>query len=528
VDGIRLGQVQVDDADPGSIAPASTVPGSSSETAARTRTAVSLLVGLLAAAAAGAVATALLHDPAPLTLDLMAFVILATLADLREIKMPLVGIVTLSFVPVLAALIALGLWPALIVATVSGLTSAWFMRDPVKIVFNVANYILSTFAAGVVYLAFAPAAGSFMTKVLPTFGATVVDFAVNTVLLAVVISLATRENPLTIWRQNYQWGLPSYLTGSTLALLLAGMYLWLGVPGMLIAIPPLYLIYYSYDIYVKRVRDRVSFDAERDSFHDELARSTELHDELRTAQLKVVAEIERARRIQTDLLPPRTPDVAGLELAQRIQFLGEMGGDYYDYIPFGDGRTGIVCGDVMGKGLAAALIMAMSRSLLHSAVAPGRGPGEILAEVNDKLARDLEGQRLPYFLTMVLAVYDPRTAHLSIAGGGHNPVLVRSGDGVVEIPSRGAALGVRTGLQFPEDEVDLQHGDTVAFYTDGLTEARDPAGELFGLERLETALQDCHQSRVDETLDAMWSDIASFRGATAPTDDATLLLARLA
>ena len=128
-----------------------------------------------------------------------------------------------------------------------------------------------------------------------------------------------------------------------------------------------------------------------------------------------------------------------------------MGGDYYDYIPFGDGRLGIVCGDVMGKGLAAALIMAMARSLLHDAIAPGKRAGDVLAEVNDGLTRDLEGQRLPYFLTLALAVYDPSDRSLVVAGGGHNPVLVAGGDGVREVPSRGAALGVRTGLRFPED-----------------------------------------------------------------------------
>ena len=523
-----MGQVQVDDADRGSVTPESTLPGPDTETAVRTRTAVSLFVGLLAVAAGGAVAAALLRDPAPLTIDLIAFVILATLADLREIKMPVVGIVTLSFVPVLAALIALGLWPALVVAAVSGLTSAWFMRDPVKIVFNVANYIVSTYAAGLVYLAFTPAGGGFMSKVLPTFGATIVDFAVNTVLLAGVISLATQRSPLLIWRQNYQWGLPSYLTGSTLALLLAAMYLWLGVPGMLLAIPPLYLIYYSYDIYVKRARDRVTFDAERDSFHEELSRSTELHEELRGAQLKVAAEIERARRIQSDLLPASIPHVEGLHLAQRMEFLGEMGGDYYDYIPFGDGRVGIVCGDVMGKGLAAALIMAMARSLLHDAIAPGKGPGQVLAEVNDGLARDLEGQRLPYFLTLALAVYDPQRNSLTIAGGGHNPILLAGPGGVREVPSRGAALGVRTGLQYPEDQVALAAGETVVLYTDGLTEARDPNGELFGLERLENALERCHQRPLDETLESVWGDVAAFRAEASPSDDATLLLARLA
>jgi serine phosphatase RsbU (regulator of sigma subunit) len=491
------------------------------------RTAVSAYVAFTTVAAAGCVAAALTRSTAPLTVDLVAFIVLAALTDLREIKMPLVGIVTLSFVPVLACLIVFGLWQALVVAAVSGLTTAWFTRDPLKISFNVANYIVSTFLAGLLFFALVPAGGGFMTMVLPTFAATAVDFAVNTVLLAGVIGLATRESPLRVWRQNYQWGLPSYLTGSTLALLLAALYLWLGVPGMLLAVPPLYLIYYSYDIYVKRARERVTFDAERDSFRQEIQQSLALHEELRSAQLKVAAELERARRIQDDLLPAAAPRVDGLALAQRIEFLGEMGGDYYDYIPFGDGRLGIVCGDVMGKGLAAALIMAMARSLLHSAVAPGRGPGDVLAQVNDGLARDLEGQRLPYFLTLALVVYDPAAHRVAVAGGGHNPVLLFGRGGVSEMPSRGAALGVRTGLHFPEDTVDLLPGDGLALYTDGLTEARGPGGELFGPARLREALEGSAGGTLDEMLEYVWRDVDRFRGGTSPTDDATLLLARL-
>jgi serine phosphatase RsbU (regulator of sigma subunit) len=498
------------------------------ETAVRKRTAVSLYVALVCAGAAAVSIAAAVREPAPLTLNIVAFMILATLTDLREIKLPWVGDVTLSFVPVLACLIALGLWPAMAVAAVSGITAAWVTRDPMKIAFNVGNYVVSTYLAGLLYLALTPPDGAFMTKVLPTFGATIVDFLAHTALLAGVIALSTQsDGAIRVWRQNYQWALPGYLAGSTLALLVAALYLWLGVPGMLLGIPPLYLIYYSYDIYVKRARERVTFDAERDSFHKELSASVELHDELRAAQLKVAAEIERARRIQTDLLPTSTPFVEGLELEQRMEFLGDMGGDYYDYIPFGDGRLGIVCGDVMGKGLAAALIMAMARSLLHDAIAPGKRPGDVMAEVNDGLTRDLEGQRLPYFLTLALAVYDPSDRSLVIAGGGHNPVLIADEQGVREVPSRGAALGVRTGLQFQEDSLVLDPGATVALYTDGLTEARDPAGTLYGLERLEHSLEGCRDEPVRDTLHGVWGDIADFRGDGAPTDDATLLLVRL-
>jgi len=497
------------------------------ETAGRQRPAVSLYVTAFAVAATASFAWVSYRDGMSVSWALLAFAILAALADVREVRLPGVGHVGMSFVPVLAALAVLGLWPAMVVAAVSGAADVGVTKDPWKIAFDIANCVLSTFVAGLVYVALAPADAGFIEMVVPAFLATAIDFVASTVGVAGVIALSTGDGPLVVWRKNYQWALPGYLAGATFALFAVWLYGLLGIAGLVLALPPVVLIYYSYEIYVGRARDKVTFDAERDSFHDELSKSTALHEQLKAAQLKVAAEIERARRIQSDLLPTSTPHAEGLRLAQRMEFLGEMGGDYYDYIPFGDGRIGIVCGDVMGKGLAAALIMAMSRSLLHNAIAPGKAAGQVLAEVNDGLARDLEGQRLPYFLTLVLAVYDPQRHSLAIAGGGHNPVLVAGAGGVRQVPSRGAALGVRTGLRYPEDQVELAAGDTVALYTDGLTEARDPSGELFGLERLETALERCHRRPLDETLESVWSDVAAFRAATEPGDDATLLLARL-
>ena len=497
------------------------------ETAERQRSAVSLYVLLVALAAATAFAVVTYREGISLSIALLTFCILAALADVKEVKLPLVGRVGMCFIPVLAALVALGLWPAMVVSVVAGATSAGYTRDPQKVIFNVANYALSTLLAGLVYLALTPAGAGMLDKVVPAFFATGVDFFANTLLLAGVIALSSASGVFSVWRHNYQWALPGYLAGATFALLAAWLYSLLGIAGLVLALPPLVLVYYSYEIYVSRARQKMSFDAERDSFQDELATTVQLHAELRDAQLKVAAEIERARRIQTDLLPAVTPTPEGLELTQRIAFLGEMGGDYYDYIPCGDGRLAIVCGDVMGKGLAAALIMAMARSLLHEAVAPGKQPGEIMAEVNDSLARDLEGQRLPYFLTLALAIYDPRDRSLVVAGGGHNPVLVFGAGGVRGVPARGAALGVRTGLQFPEDRLDLAPGDSIALYTDGLTEARAPGGALFGLEPREETFRDCHRRSLDETLDMVWSRIEAFRAEASPSDDATLLLARM-
>jgi serine phosphatase RsbU (regulator of sigma subunit) len=520
-----MDEVQVDSVAPGTVVAANSAEVKC-ETAERHRSAVSLYVSAFALAAAVCFSWATYHDGVSLSWALLAFVLLATLADLREVRLPGVGVVGMSFVPAMAALIVLGLWPAMVVAIVSGATSAGFTRDPQKIVFNVSNYVVSTFAAGVIFLALVPEGGGLAMQIVPAFAATAVDFFANTAALAGVVALSTGAGPLSVWRQNYQWALPGYLAGATFALFAAWLYGMLGIPGLVLALPPVVLIYYSYEIYVGRARERVTFDAERDGFQSELATSAQLHDELRSAQLKVAAEIERARRIQTDLLPAATPECDGLELVHRIAFLGEMGGDYYDYVPFDDGRLGIVCGDVMGKGLAAALIMAMARSLLHNAVDNGKGAGEILAEVNDGLTRDLAGQRLPYFLTLALAVYDPRERAITIAGGGHNPVLLVGGGDLRAVPSRGAALGVRSHLEFAEDVIALQSGDVLAFYTDGLTEARDPNGQLYGLERLETALTGYRELAPPEILESVWNNVTAFRSGAPPNDDATLLLVR--
>ncbi len=518
-----MDQVLLDDDDRRSVVGAPAQPGS--ETAARQRAAVSLYVAAVVAAAV--VGLALAGHSGEVTPALIAFIALAAFADLREVRLPGVGVVTLSFVLILAALIVFGLFPALLVAIASGLATAWLTHDPQKIVFNVANHVLSTFLGGALYVALVPLTATFTDRVLPAFAATGVDFLANTVVLAGVIALATGESALRVWQRNYQWGLPSYLTGASLSLLVAGLYLALGLPGLLLALPPLFLIYYSYEIYASRARDRESHTAALASFKDELVATARLHERLAETQRKVAAEIERARQIQLDLLPKESPVVEGLEFAARIEFMTEMGGDYYDFLDFDDGHLAIACGDVMGKGLAAALIMAMARSLLHQAARARRSPGRVLAEVNDGLARDLEGQALPSFLTLTYALYDPARRRLTVAGGGHNPLLVFGDEGERRVAARGSLLGVRPGLDFPEDTLRLSPGDLVALYTDGVTEARDAAGELFGVERLCACLRRVRADAPEAILETVLTEVADFRGGMPPADDLTLLLIKV-
>ena len=414
-----------------------------SMTAARHRAAVLLYVALTLAGAGLCLVVAYGTRDGGLTTGVVTFIVLGVVADLREVRLPALGHVTLSFVPVLGALIAFGLWPALLVAAASGVATVVMTRDPQKVAFNVGDSIISTFLAGVVYLAFVPPHPAFVQTVLPAFAATAVDFVATTVVLAGVLALASERSAWRVWRENYQWGLPSYMTGATLSLLVAWLYIWLGMPGLVLGLPPLFLIWYSYDVYAGRLRDRATYTSEVASFRDELAAAVRSQDELRAVQHRVAGEIERARSIQADLLPRHAPEVAGLELAHRIEFMTEMGGDYFDFVPLADGRLGLVCGDVMGKGLSAALIMTMARSLILSAARDGRRPGEVLCEVNDSLTRDLAGQSAPSFLTLAYAIYSPDDRSLVVANGGHNPLLVYGPGGLREFPSRGSMLGVR-------------------------------------------------------------------------------------
>ena len=486
-----------------------------------------MFVVVLAAAAAACVLLAARSGSTSFPPALLAFIALAAVADLREIKLPLVGVVTLSFVPVLAALMIFGLWQAIIVATISGASAVWFTRDPRKVLFNVANYIVSTFLAGSLYLAVLPEGGGFVEAIAPAFAYAAVDFLVNTSLLAAVIGLESGQNAVRIWTENYRWAWAGYLTGASLGVFIAWLYVALGLPGLLLGLPPLYLIYYSYEVYVVRARERVSHSAEVAGFREELMESARLHDELRSAQLKVAAELERARRIQTDLLPADAPPVDGLELASRIRFLGEMGGDYYDFVEYDDGRLAVVCGDIMGKGLGAALLMAMGRSVLHDAAEAADDPAQVLGQVNDALARDLEGQHLTYFLTLVYALWDPGRRTLTFAGGGHTPLLVVTDEEVHRLASQGPMLGIRQGVEYISEPVDARAGDLLALYTDGITEARRADGEQFGPDRLADTLSKYRAEPLPAILDAVWEAVESFQGETPPSDDATLLLARL-
>ena len=198
---------------------------------------------------------------------------------------------------------------------------------------------------------------------------------------------------------------------------------------------------------------------------------------------RVAQELTVARRIQQASLPLEVPTLEGWQISPYYQPAREVGGDFYDFFELEDGRQGVVVGDATGKGIPAALVVSATSSMLR-AVAQALGsssPGEVLGRVNETLFA-----RIPpnMFVTCFYAILKPKSGTLSYANAGHDlPYLWRGGD-ADELRARGMPLGLMPGMTYEEKELELDPGQGVFFYSDGLVEAHDPKGEMFGFPRL--------------------------------------------
>ncbi|MBP7694758.1 MAG: SpoIIE family protein phosphatase [Anaerolineales bacterium] len=196
-------------------------------------------------------------------------------------------------------------------------------------------------------------------------------------------------------------------------------------------------------------------------------------------------ELRVARLIQQTLLPRELPRLPGWQVAAYYQPARAVGGDFYDFITFADGRLGLVIGDVTDKGVPAALVMATTRSILRSAAQRWDSPGQILEYANDMLVGDIPPKM---FVTCLFAVLDPASGRLVFANAGHDLPYRRHAAGVDELRAKGMPLGLLAGMHYEEKEVALEPGDNALFYSDGLVEAHNPQREMFGFPRLKASL----------------------------------------
>jgi predicted ester cyclase len=198
---------------------------------------------------------------------------------------------------------------------------------------------------------------------------------------------------------------------------------------------------------------------------------------------RVEQDLRVARSSQQASLPKEVPALEGWQIANHYRPAREVGGDFYDFHLLSDGRVGFVVGDATGKGVPAALLMATTCGMLR-AVAQALdscSPGEVLERVDEALFPTIPPNM---FVTCFYAVLDPESGHLLYSNAGHDlPYLHRNGD-CEELKARGMPLGLMPGMSYEQKEIFLHAGETALFYSDGLVEAHDPKGEMFGVPRL--------------------------------------------
>ena len=233
-------------------------------------------------------------------------------------------------------------------------------------------------------------------------------------------------------------------------------------------------------------------------------------------------ELSVASGMQQSILPTVYPNGDDFQSFASMEPARNVGGDFYDFMRLDNGRVGLAIADVSDKGVPAALFMMSSRTLLKGAVIGNEEPGDTLKEVNDLLCDDNDALM---FVTLLYAVYDPATGELSYANGGHNsPVVVHSdGSSTVLEMTGGIALGVMPDFEFMQNSTMLEPGDTLVFYTDGVTEAMNEAGEEYGMGRLCEVLASAPSREAEEINRAIFKSIREFAGDAPQSDDITCL-----
>ena len=233
-------------------------------------------------------------------------------------------------------------------------------------------------------------------------------------------------------------------------------------------------------------------------------------------------ELTIASKMQQSILPTQFEAGPDFQLHGYMEPARSVGGDFFDVMRLDNGRIGLAIADVSDKGVPAALFMMSSRTLLKGSAIGLTHPGAVLHEVNNLLYQDNESLM---FVTVVYAVYDQATGQLTYANGGHNPPLIVHADGTSTVlpMTDGVALGVMPDLDYQQNTVSSGPGDTFVFYTDGVTEAMNEAGEEFGLDRLREVFLVSPPQDSEKTNRAIIDAVHAFAGNAPQSDDITCL-----
>jgi serine phosphatase RsbU (regulator of sigma subunit) len=260
-----------------------------------------------------------------------------------------------------------------------------------------------------------------------------------------------------------------------------------------------------------------------DAVRSHRALMSESADRLRRAEEdreREAQELRAARVIQQQLLPKEMPSLPGWRIAAYYRPAREVGGDFYDFLELPDGQIAVVTGDVTDKGIPAALVMATTHTIVRGD-APGLlSPGEVLERANDRLYPDIPANM---FVTCLYAVLDPKTGRLRYANAGHNLPYLATAEGIAELRATGMPLGAMPGITYEENAAYLALGESVLLHSDGLVEAHDPSGEMFGFPRLQKVVEKSRGGKrlIEECL----AELSEFVGRDWEQEDDITLVA---
>jgi sigma-B regulation protein RsbU (phosphoserine phosphatase) len=246
-----------------------------------------------------------------------------------------------------------------------------------------------------------------------------------------------------------------------------------------------------------------------------------LHEQLIEKQ-RLEGQLEVARQVQLELLPPRDPQLEGYDISAYNFPTEEVSGDYYDWVRIYDDQIGLVIADVSGKGVPAALLMAFLRASLRAATHIGYSPHISMAKVNYLLWESIERNQ---FVTAIYGILDVTNKTLTYTNAGHNPPILLKQNGDISFIDRGSIpLGMFRDTRYHEYYLTTEPGDVLALYTDGVTEAQNPQGEEFGRDRLAQAVKTNRQLGASELIIAVYAQVLEWTDGRGATDDVTFFV----
>lgn len=236
-------------------------------------------------------------------------------------------------------------------------------------------------------------------------------------------------------------------------------------------------------------------------------------------------ELEIAREVQQRLFPQATPAVPGLDYAGKCRPASSVGGDYYDFVPMSDGRLGIAIGDISGKGVPAALLMASLQASLRGLAIANPPALSTLMENLNRLIYDASPDNK--YATFFYGVYDPKTRDFQYVNGGHNPPMIFRGDQVLRLEDGGPVVGLFGPAQYCQASIQLRSGDILVLFTDGVSEAMNKEDEEFDEPRLIEAVRAAKNLPASEIIDRVMEACDDFAAGAPQHDDMTLVVARI-